>query len=219
MALSGVRSSWLIVARKRDLARFASSALTARLVGDRLRLFKLGDQRILLCTELQHGDDGGVEPLHQPDEIDIDADSHRRHRPIERIVEHGEANDNGDGHRQGAGIDDRHDRRCEQHPHRDDDKERGEDESMRGFALGGGADEGYARPAHAVEEFGRAELFAPYRRPRIVARRLDELPAQADEDALGHEHGGEPYQVVARRCPEHGAHGDDDGKKRSRDRG
>ena len=44
MALSGVRSSWLMVARKRDLARFGLLGAPARLVGVRLRLLELGDQ-------------------------------------------------------------------------------------------------------------------------------------------------------------------------------
>ena len=82
-----------------------------------------------------------------------------------------------------------------------------------------GADEGDARPAHAVEELGGGDLGAPHRRLGVVARRLDELPAQADEDALGHEHGAEPDQQLARRRPEHGAHGDDDGEQRGGDGG
>ena len=95
MALSGVRSSWLMVARKRDLAILACSACRRGLVGD-LSRFQLGDQRVLFGSELEHGDDRRVEPVHQPDEIDVHADRHGRHRPVERVVEERKADDDGD---------------------------------------------------------------------------------------------------------------------------
>ena len=53
MALSGVRSSWLICARKRDLAMLAAFGAPARLVGNRLGLFELADQRVLFGARLQ----------------------------------------------------------------------------------------------------------------------------------------------------------------------
>ena len=103
MALSGVRSSWLMVARKRDLAMLAASARAPRLVGDRLLLLDLGDQRVLLGAKLEHGERRGVEALRQQDEIDVQADRHGRHRPVERVVEQREADDDRHRHRHGAG--------------------------------------------------------------------------------------------------------------------
>ena len=84
MALSGVRSSWLMVARKRDLAMLADFGAAPRLVGDRLLLLDLGDQRVLLGAELEHGERRGVEALGEEDEVDVQADRHGRHRQIER---------------------------------------------------------------------------------------------------------------------------------------
>ena len=51
-------------------------------------------------------------------------------------------------------------------------------------------------------------------RPDLLPRRLDELPAKADEQALGEENRGEPEQQLRRRRPEHRAHGDDHGEQR-----
>ena len=51
MALSGVRSSWLIVARKRDLARFASSARRRASSETDLAVFQFGNQPVLLRAE------------------------------------------------------------------------------------------------------------------------------------------------------------------------
>ena len=221
-AENGVERGTQLVAHGGEEARLGEVGLLGarpRLVGDRFRLLELGDQRVLLGAELEHGDDGRVEPAHQPDEIDVHADRHGGHRPVERVVEQGEANDDGDRHRQGAGIDDGHHRGCEQHAHRDDDQHRGEDEGVRRLALRVRADEGDGRPTDAVEELGGGDLGAPHRRLAVVARRPDELPAQADEDALGDEHRAEPDQKLARRRPEHGAHGDDDGEQRRGDGG
>ena len=221
-AENGVERGTQLVAHGGEEARLGEVGLLGarpRLVRDRFRLLELGDQRVLLGAELEHGDDGRVEPAHQPDEIDVHADRHGGHRPVERVVEQGEADDDGDRHRQGAGIDDGHHRGCEQHAHRDDDQHRGEDEGVRRLALRVRADEGDGRPTDAVEELGGGDLGAPHRRLAVVARRPDELPAQADEDALGDEHRAEPDQKLARRRPEHGAHGDDDGEQRRGDGG
>ncbi len=221
-AENGVQRGAQLVAHGGEKARLGEVGFLGpepRLLGDRFRLLELGDQRVLLGAELEHGDDGGVEAVGQPDEVDMHADRHRRHRPVERVVEQGEADDDGDGHRQGAGIDDGHHRRSEQHAHRDDDQQRGEDEGVGGLALGGGTDEGDPGPAHAIEELGGGDLGPPHRRGGVVARRIDELAAQGDQDALGHEHGAEPDQQIVGRRPEHGAHGDDDGEERGGDGG
>ncbi len=219
MALSGVRSSWLMVARKRDLARLASSALSRASSDTDFDCSSSAISASFSARNSSMATHGRVEPVGQPDEIDVDADRHRRHRPVERVIEQREADDDGDGHRQRAGIDDRQHGRGEQHAHRDDDEQRGEDEGVRRLALGVRADEGDAGPGHAVEELGGGDLGAPHRRLGIVARRSDELPAQRDQDALGHEHGAEPDQEIARRRPEHGAHGDDDGEEGGGDGG
>ena len=54
MALSGVRSSWLMVARKRDLAMLAASARRRASSRDRFLLLDLGDQRVFLGAKLEH---------------------------------------------------------------------------------------------------------------------------------------------------------------------
>ena len=58
MALSGVRSSWLICARNCDFAMLDAFGTTPRLVGDRLRLFELADQRVLFGARHQRGEPG-----------------------------------------------------------------------------------------------------------------------------------------------------------------
>ena len=143
MALSGVRSSWLMVARKRDLAMVGFLGAAPRLVGDRLLLLDLGDQRVLLGAELEHGGAVALRPL-QEDEIDVQADRHGRHRQIEGVIEQREAHDDRRSHRQCAGIDDRHDWACEQYAHRDDDEKCGKDESVCCLAGATGADKGDA---------------------------------------------------------------------------
>ena len=145
------------------------------------------------------------------------ADSHRRHGPVERIVQKREANDDGHRHRQGAGIDDGHHRRGEQHAHGNDDEHRGEDEGVGGLALSAGVDEGDARPADAVEELGGGDFAAPQMDRGVLAWSFVELPAQADENALGDEDSGEPDEQLSWRCPEHRAHGHDDGQQRRGD--
>ena len=65
MALSGVRSSWLICARKLRLGDVGAFGAPARLVGDRLRLFELADQRVLFGARLQRGERGRIEPMRQ----------------------------------------------------------------------------------------------------------------------------------------------------------
>jgi hypothetical protein len=94
-----------------------------RLLGDRLRALQLCDQGVLLGSEFEHIDHRRIEPAHQPNEVDVDPDGHGGHRPVERIIEKGEADDDGCSHRQGAGIDHGHERRREQHAHGDDDEE------------------------------------------------------------------------------------------------
>ena len=198
------------------LVRFLGAR--SRLVGNRLRLLELGDQSVLLRAEPDHGGDGGVRAAHQPDEIDIDADGHSRHGPIIGIIEEREADDDRGCHRQGAGIDDRHHWRREQHAHRDDDEKRGKDESMRRLAAAAGADKGDRRPGKAVEELGGHHLGAPRKRASFLPRRPEELPAEADQEALGEEHRGEPEQQLRRRRPEHRTDRNDDGKQRCGDR-
>jgi hypothetical protein len=53
MAFSGVRSSWLICARKRDFAILAAFGAPARLVGNGLGLLQFADQRVLLGARLR----------------------------------------------------------------------------------------------------------------------------------------------------------------------
>ena len=198
------------------LVRFLGAR--SRLVGDRLRLLELGDQRVLLGAEPDHGGDGGVGAAHQPDEIDVDADSHGGHGPIIGIIEEREADDDRRSHRQRSGIDDRHHRRREQHAHRDDDEKRGKDEGVRRLAGAAGADKSDRRPGEAIEELGGHHLGAPRKRACFLPRRPEELPAEADQEALGEEHRGEPEQQLRRRRPEHRTDRDDDGEERRGDR-
>ena len=63
MALSGVRSSWLMVARKRDLAMLAASARRRASSEIDFSSSSLGDQRVLLGAELEHGSAVELRPL------------------------------------------------------------------------------------------------------------------------------------------------------------
>ncbi len=63
MALSGVRSSWLIDARKRDLARFASSARRLASSDIVFAVSELGNQRVLLRAERQQQQRGAVDAV------------------------------------------------------------------------------------------------------------------------------------------------------------
>ena len=103
-------------------------------------------------------------------------------RPVERIVEQGEADDDGGRHRQGSGIDDGHDRRGEQHAHRDDDEKRGKNKGVRRLAGAAGADKSDRGPGEAIEELGGHHLGAPRKRARFLPRRPEELPAEMDYD-------------------------------------
>ena len=121
----------------------------ARLVGDRFLLLDLGDQRVLLGAELEHGQRRGVEPLGQEDEVDVQADRHGRHRHIERVALHDQAGAHRHGHRDGADVEDRHDRGGERHADRQQDDERGQDEDVADGVRRPQPDHGHAAPGDA----------------------------------------------------------------------
>ena len=67
-AEDGVERRAQLVAHGREEARLGEVGLLGaapRLVGVRLGLLQLGDQRVLLGPELQRGDGGGEEPVRQ----------------------------------------------------------------------------------------------------------------------------------------------------------
>ena len=116
----------------------------------------------------EHGERGRVEPLGQKHEIDVDADRHRGQREIERIIEQQQPRDDGQRHRDGAGIENRHDRRGEGHSDCEENNQCGEDEDVRRehdrarrVESGADADEREPGPGAAVQQFGEQEAAAP----------------------------------------------------------
>ena len=69
MALSGVRSSWLICARKRDLAILAASARRRASSEIDFDLLEFADQRVLFGARLERGQRGRIEPVGEQREI------------------------------------------------------------------------------------------------------------------------------------------------------
>ena len=202
------------------MARFASSARARASSEFDFACSSSAISASFSARNSEHGGDGGVGAAHQPDEIDVDADRHGRHGPIDRDYRGARSGRRSAGrHRQGAGVDDRHHWRREQHAHRDDDEKRGKDEGVCCLAGAAGADKGDRRPRR-----GRRGT----RRPSILVRHAsgpassrggpEELPAEADQEALGEEYRGEPEQQLRRRRPEHRTDRDDDGKERRGDR-
>ena len=80
MALSGVRNSWLIVARKARFGEIGFFGAPARLVGIGLGLLEFGDQRVLLLLERERGERGRVQPLGEDDEIELGGGGEDRQR-------------------------------------------------------------------------------------------------------------------------------------------
>ena len=80
-----------------------------------------------------------------------------------------------------------------------------------------GTDKGDRSPGQSIEELGGHHLGAPRKRARFLPWRPEELPAEADQEALGEEHRGEPQQQLRRWRPEHRSDRDDDGEKRRGD--
>ena len=192
IAFSGVRSSWLILARNLDFARLAASAFAKRLVERNLLHFQLLDQPVVLGAVLKHRKRGALQALHQEDEIEVDAGRDDGHEPVEGLARHEEAQAKRRRHGDRARVQDGHDRGREQHPDRGDDHERGEQEEIGGLAWLRELGEGHRRPGDAVQELARGEVAAPLVQIGGVARLLLELPRERKQDAFGNENRRKP---------------------------
>ena len=131
MALSGVLSSWLIVARKRDLALFAASARRRASSEIAACFLKLRDQAVLFGAIFDHRERGRMQAAGEIDEEDVDADRHRREREIKRIAEREEPPRHRNRHRYCAGEEDARQGRGKRHADREHDHQCREDEDVR----------------------------------------------------------------------------------------
>ena len=113
MALSGVRNSWLMVARKRDFARFAPSARRRASSELSLACSSSAIERVLLRLKRDVARRGCVQALHDDEEIADHADRHggRQRRVLQTG---GPGEDDADDHRQHSGDKGGRDRRSQQ---------------------------------------------------------------------------------------------------------
>ncbi len=135
MAFSGVRSSWLILARNFDFATLADFRLHPGLVGSRFLRFQLLDEAVLLRAIVQHGESSALQALDQKDEVVVDADGDDSQYPVEGISRHEETQRERSGHRHRTRIKDRHDGSSEQHPDRGHNRQGGEQKEVRGLVV------------------------------------------------------------------------------------
>ena len=187
MALSGVRSSWLMVARKRDLATLAASA--RRRASSEID-FSSSISAISASFSARNSsidERRGVEALGKEYEVDVQADRHGRHRHIEGVALHEQARDYGHRHRDGAG------RRgssmtaeakvmriasstISDGQHEDVEERQSADAQ---------ADHGDAAPGHAADQLEPDELSPPLVDVHLAARERQELATGGDHEELG----------------------------------
>ena len=187
------------------------------LVGNRLLLLDLGDQRVLLRAKLQHGESGGVEALGEEDEVDVQADRHRRHRQIEGMTLHEETRDDGQRHGNGAGVEDRHDGGSERHADRQQHDERSQHEHVAGRIGGTQADHGDAAPGETVGQLQPDEHAPPLPDVHLIARQREKVAAGRDHEELDANDRRQPRRRLDHRRPEHRGQREDDGEQGKRD--
>ena len=161
MALSGRAQ---LVAHGGEEARLGHAGglgAAPRLVGDGLLALDLGDQRVLLGAELQHGKRRGVEAPGQDDEVDMQADGDGGHGEIEGVALGQEAGHHGQRDGDGAGAQDAHHRRGERHADGEQDDQAGQHEDVAGGVGRAEPHRGDAGPGDAVGQLQPEEPAAP----------------------------------------------------------
>ena len=127
MALSGVRSSWLMVARKADLARLASSAFLAFFLGLVFLALQIGDQAVLLRLEDQHVAGGFLKIAGHQQEEGLERHDGAAQRQIDRFGFPHAAQGHADGQNAGSGNQHRHETVDDEQAHRDHRHDRGDE--------------------------------------------------------------------------------------------
>lgn len=159
-----------------------------------------------------------LRPLGEEDEIDVHADGHGGHRPVERVVQQEEAQHQREGDRHRAGVNDRQHRRGEQKADREHDDEGGEYERMCHRLGRSGADEHDAGPGDTVDGLDADQRRLPAADVDIGAREARKAVAHTHLHGAGEEDGSGPQHRLTGWRPEHRGECDDDGEQRDRQR-
>ena len=207
MALSGVRSSWLICARKRDLARLAASAWRRASSDFALACSSSPISASFSARASSVASVVEIQPVRQHGEIALGGERHGRQDVAVHVAAQDEIQRHRGRHRHGCG-DHRHRQARRQHARHGDDQQH--DEQHEGGRALVAADQMHEveHPGETEEQVEQHEAHAPGAQVEPARSLGQELAAHRHDDPVDHHHRGGPDARLDRAAPQAGQEAD-----------